>query len=265
MHVLVLGGTSEARQLAIKLDGLHGTTVTSSLAGRVADPVLPVGEVRIGGFGGVDGLCEWITEHEVTHVVDATHPYAATMTAHAVEVCTAADVPLVLVRRAPWSPLAEDDWITVPSMPAAAQALADRPALARVLLTIGRQGVHHFASLDDRHFIVRCIDPPEGEVPAHSSILESRGPFDLEGERELLDEHRIDVVVSKNSGGKLTSAKLQAARERGIPVVMVERPPVQDDVPVVPTADKCVTWLLKRRTPRAAPDAADGIDGVVTP
>lgn len=259
MHVLVLGGTSEARQLAARLDGVHGTTVTSSLAGRVADPVLPVGEVRVGGFGGVDGLTTWLTENEITHVVDATHPYSVTMTEHAVQACANAGLPLVVLHRAPWRPLAEDSWITVPSMEAAADALTERPALTRILLTIGRQGVHYFAHLTDQHFIVRCIDAPEGEVPEHSSILEARGPFDLAGERELLDEHRIEALVSKNSGGKLTSAKLQAARERGIPVIMVDRPPVPEGVDVVSTVDACATWLRTRR------DAGSGRDGQVAP
>ncbi|MGB7364922.1 MAG: cobalt-precorrin-6A reductase [Rhodococcus sp. (in: high G+C Gram-positive bacteria)] len=263
MHVLLLGGTSEARQLAVKLDGTHGTQVTSSLAGRVADPVLPVGEVRVGGFGGVDGLRAWITDNHVTHVVDATHPYAETMTEHAVEVCTEMGVPLVLLRRAPWSPLTDDDWVSVPSMEAAASALAERPSLTRVLLTIGRQGVHHFAALDDRHFVVRCIDPPEGDMPRHTSVLEARGPFELLGERDLLDEHRIDVVVSKNSGGKLTSAKLQAARERGIPVIMVERPGVPDTADVVATADACAMWLRTRRAAGGSPDGA-GVGDVPT-
>lgn len=247
MHVLVLGGTSEARQLAARLDGVHGTAVTSSLAGRVADPVMPVGETRIGGFGGVDGLSAWITEHQVTHVVDATHPYAETMTAHAVEACASLSVPLVLVRRAPWTPLAEDNWILVPSMDAAAAALQERPELKRVLLTIGRQAVDRFAGIDDRHFLVRCIDPPEVELPPHTSVIQARGPFELAGERDLLDEHRIDVLVSKNSGGKLTSAKLQAARERGIPVIMVERPATPEGVDVVVSVDKCQSWLRQRR------------------
>ncbi|MBY6366112.1 cobalt-precorrin-6A reductase [Rhodococcoides corynebacterioides] len=252
MHVLLLGGTSEARQLAAALNGRRGIEVTSSLAGRVADPALPVGQVRSGGFGGVDGLRTWLREHEVTHLVDATHPYAETMTRHAVQAAAEESVPLMVLHRAPWTPLHEDRWIDAPSMADAAAVIADHPEWARVLLTIGRQGVHHFADLDDREFTVRCIDPPEDPMPPRTTVLAERGPFDLDSERELFARIDADVLVTKNSGGKLTSAKLRVARERGLPVVMVQRPPLPDGTPFVSTVAECERWVLTTQPVRSA-------------
>ena len=218
-RVLVLGGTAEARALAATLEADPAYAVVSSLAGRVRDPVLPVGEVRVGGFGGIDGLAAWLAQHRIDVVVDATHPFAATISAHAVTAAQRCGVQLITLRRKPFEPRPGDRWVRVQSLAAAARAIVG----ARVFLTIGRQGVSAFAD-NPQWFLIRAIDPPDPPLPARHELLLRRGPFDLPGERALLAEHRIDAVVSKNSGGALTVAKLDAAREAGIPVVMIERP-----------------------------------------
>ncbi|MFJ8471654.1 cobalt-precorrin-6A reductase [Kitasatospora sp. NPDC094011] len=240
-HVLVLGGTTEGRALAAALDGRPGLRVTSSLAGRVAQPRLPVGDVRIGGFGGPDGLAAWLRTEAVDAVVDATHPFAAGMSHNAALAAAATGVPLLVLRRPGFAPVAGDRWHRVPSLAAAAELL---PGLGRrVFLSSGRQGIAAFAHLDRLHFLSRSVDPPEPPLPASLDVLLDRGPFTLDGERALLREHRIDVVVTKDSGGAATAPKLTAARELGLPVVVVERPPVPDGVPVAPDVEQAVRWL----------------------
>ncbi|MEE1787341.1 cobalt-precorrin-6A reductase [Streptomyces sp. SP17BM10] len=240
-HVLILGGTTEGRALAGELAGHPDLRVTSSLAGRVARPRLPAGEVRVGGFGGPDGLAAWLRAERVAAVVDATHPFAAGMSRNAAVAAAATGVPLLALRRPGWSPVDGDRWHPVPSLAAAAEAL---PALGRrVFLTTGRQGIATFAHLDGLHFTARSVDPPEPPLPSSLDILLDRGPFTLEGERELLREHRIDVLVTKDSGGAATAPKLTAARELGLPVVVVERPPLPDGVPVAPDVPGAVRWL----------------------
>jgi precorrin-6A/cobalt-precorrin-6A reductase len=240
--VLILGGTAEARALAAALvDG--GVPVVSSLAGRVRDPALPAGEVRIGGFGGVDGLAAWLAEHDATAVVDATHPFASTMTAHAVAACAATGVPLVVLRRPGWTP--QPGWIWAGSLADAADRL---PALGeRVFLTTGRTSLSTFAGLD-LEFLVRCVDPPSGRLPRRTTVLLSRGPFTVHGERALLREHRIDVLVTKDSGGPLTSAKLAAAREEGVRVLVVRQPALPPGVEAVTTVASALTRLRIRST-----------------
>ena len=235
--VLILGGTAEARALAAALvdSGVH---VVSSLAGRVRDPALPVGEVRIGGFGGVEGLAAWLREHGVAAVVDATHPFASTMTAHAVSATVAAGVPLVVLRRPGWPP--DPDWTWADSLPAAAAAL---PTLGkRAFLTTGRTSLSAFADLD-LEFLVRCVDPPSGPMPRRVHVLLSRGPFTVDGERSLIREHGVDVLVTKDSGGPLTSAKLAAAREEGVTVLVVRRPPLPAGVEAVDTVEAALARL----------------------
>jgi precorrin-6A/cobalt-precorrin-6A reductase len=229
--VLILGGTAEARALAAALVGSR-VRVVSSLAGRVRNPALPAGEVRVGGFGGADGLAAWLAAHRVGVVVDATHPFAARMTANAVAACAATGVPLLVLRRPGWPP--EPDWILVDSLPAAAAVL---PALGeRVFLTTGRTGLAAFAGLD-LDVLVRCVDPPSGPLPRRARVVLDRGPFTVDGERALLREHRIDVLVTKDSGGALTAPKLAAARAEGVRVVVVRRPPLPAGVEVVETVD----------------------------
>jgi precorrin-6A/cobalt-precorrin-6A reductase len=235
--VLILGGTAEARALAAALVDA-GVRVVSSLAGRVRDPALPVGEVRIGGFGGVEGLAAWLREHGVAAVVDATHPFASTMTAHAVSATAAAGVPLVVLRRPGWPP--DPDWTWADSLPAAAAAL---PTLGkRVFLTTGRTSLAAFADLD-LEFLVRCVDPPSGPMPRRVHVLLSRGPFTVDGERLLMREHGVDVLVTKDSGGPLTSAKLAAAREEGVAVLVVRRPPLPAGVEAVDTVAAALARL----------------------
>ncbi|MET7492189.1 cobalt-precorrin-6A reductase [Streptomyces sp900116325] len=247
MHVLVLGGTTEARRLAESLVGAlpAGARVTSSLAGRVASPKLPPGEVRVGGFGGADGLAEWLRTHRVDALIDATHPFAGTISFHAASAATAAHVPLLALRRPGWVPVDGDRWHPVGSLDEAAAAL---PTLGRrVFLTTGRMGLAAFADLDSLWFLMRSVDAPEGPCPARMEVLLDRGPFTLDGERELIRRHRLDVLVTKDSGGDATAPKLAAAREAGIPVVVVRRPPVPEGVPVAATPEAAVEWLAGLR------------------
>ncbi|MFD8983228.1 cobalt-precorrin-6A reductase [Streptomyces sp. NPDC059564] len=241
-HVLILGGTTEARRLAEALEHDASYRVTTSLAGRVAAPVLPPGESRIGGFGGVVGLAGWIITHDVTHVVDATHPFAERMSFHASEAGALTGVPLLALRRPGWSPGPGDAWTFADSLEGAA-ALLPGPGAGRVFLTTGRMGLHSFAHLADPWFLVRSVDPPTGPVPPRLEVLLERGPFALEDERELLARHRIDVLVTKDSGGSATAPKLTAAREAGIPVLVVRRPAVPAGVAEAPSVEAALRWL----------------------
>lgn len=238
-HVLILGGTTEGRALAQALLG-SGLRVTSSLAGRVSRPAQLPGSVRTGGFGGVDGLLGWLDAHGVAAVVDATHPYAATMTEHAAQACSATNTPLLRLQRPGWQAAAGDVWHRVASLPAAA-ALADSLG-DRVFLTIGRQEVAAFAGLR-AWCLVRAIEPVDPPLPRRCETLLARGPFALDEERDTLARWGIDVLVSKDSGGDATAAKLVAARERGVPVVLVDRPALPAGVPVVADVPAATAWL----------------------
>jgi precorrin-6A/cobalt-precorrin-6A reductase len=242
-RVLVLGGTGEARRLATALVD-RGVGVVSSLAGRTADPLLPPGEVRIGGFGGAAGLAAWLQEHPVAAVVDATHPFAATMTAHAAEAAAVTGTPLLRLQRPGWTAGPGDDWRWVGSLEEAAAAVA---GFGHVFLTTGRTGLGAFAGLA-QEVLVRSVDPPEPPLPPRTTVVLERGPFTLDEELALMREHAVDVVVTKDSGGHLTDAKLAAARQLGIPVVVVRRPPLPPGVPVVATVEEAVDWVL--RSPR---------------
>jgi precorrin-6A/cobalt-precorrin-6A reductase len=237
-QVLVLGGTGEARRLAAALVA-DGVDVLSSLAGRTAQPVLPEGPVRIGGFGGADGLADWLAEHRPRAVVDATHPFAAQITASAATAAAAHGTPLVRLQRPGWTPQLGDTWRFVDSLTAAADAVA---GFGSVFLTTGRQGVRAFADLPGR-VLVRSVDPPDEPLPAGATLLLDRGPFSVADELALMRQHAVDVVVTKDSGGHLTEAKLTAARELGIPVVLVRRPPLPDGVPVVATVEEALAWV----------------------
>ncbi|GAA2605230.1 cobalt-precorrin-6A reductase [Streptomyces axinellae] len=246
MHVLILGGTTEARRLAELLHGeMPDTRVTSSLAGRVAGPRLPPGEVRIGGFGGEAGLAEWLRAHRVDVLIDATHPFAETISFNAARAAATAHVPLLALRRPGWVAEPGDDWHPVDSLTAAAALL---PQLGRrIFLTTGRMGLAAFAGPESAGlwFLARSVDPPEpGQpVPARMELLLERGPFTLEAERALLSSRRIDVLVTKDSGGAATAPKLAAAREARIPVVLVRRPPVPEGVRVVTTPAEAARTL----------------------
>ncbi|MDH6577227.1 cobalt-precorrin-6A reductase [Kitasatospora sp. MAP5-34] len=243
-HVLILGGTTEARRLAAELAADPALRITSSLAGRVAEPRLPTGEVRIGGFGGPDGLAAWLREQRVDALIDATHPFAGTISRNAATAAAEVHVPLLALRRPSWVPVAGDSWHPVGSLDEAAAAL---PALGRrIFLTTGRQGLAAFAHLTDLFFLARSVDAPEAPMPPRTEVLLDRGPFTLEGERAVLREHRIDVLVTKDSGGAATAPKLAAARELGLPVVIVRRPPAPAGVPEVPDVAGAVAWVVRQ-------------------
>lgn len=239
-RVLILGGTGEARELARLLTEKQIRVITS-LAGRVADPRLPVGEVRSGGFGGAEGLREWLVSNGIDAVIDATHPFAARITSNADAACRAAGTPLLRLLRPPWRPEPGDRWESVPDLDAAAALLggADR----RILLTTGRQDVARFAGVADAWFLIRVVDPPTGALPARHEILRSRGPYHLAAERELLAANDIDTLVTKNSGGEMTRPKLDAAHELGIRVIVVERPQEPAATPTVDDPVAAAAWV----------------------
>ena len=239
LRVLVLGGTAEARELAGRL-AADGHEVTTSLAGRTRHPRLPPGGVRAGGFGGIEGLAAALADVDV--LVDATHPFAATMTEHAAAAAGRTGTPLVVLRRPGWTAGPGDRWTRVPSLAAAAAAIAPG---ARVLLATGRQGVGAFVGVD-AWFLVRAIEAPD-ELPPRAELVLARGPFALDDERALLDRHGITVVVAKDSGGA-TEAKLVAARERGLPVLLVDRPPLPDGVVAVDGVDEVLARLEQLAT-----------------
>ena len=244
--MLVLGGTTEATQLVEALAphlGEHLDLVTS-FAGRTAHPTAPAGRVRLGGFGGTDGLEAYLRSARVDLVVDALHPFAAVMPFHAAEACARAGIERLKLQRPPWTPVDGDRWIEVADMGAAADAVR-RSGAERVLLTIGRQELDPFRSVAGTVFVVRSIEPADlgGSWTAVERL--DRGPFPIEAERALLETERIDLVVTKNSGGPATAAKLAAAREQAIPVVVVRRLPVPPG-PIVTTVDGALAWIGER-------------------
>jgi precorrin-6A/cobalt-precorrin-6A reductase len=198
-----------------------------------------VGEVRVGGFGGPDGLARWLRESGASAAVDATHPFAERISASAALACPAAGIPLLRLERPGWSERPGDRWHRVGDLRAAAELL---PSLGRrVLLTTGRQGLSAFADIGGCWFLVRCVEPPAPPLPARHELLLDRGPYTLSGELALIDRRAIDVVVTKDSGGRLTEAKLDAARVRALPVVVVDRPP-RPDVQTVATVGEAAAW-----------------------
>ncbi|MFI7063482.1 cobalt-precorrin-6A reductase [Kribbella sp. NPDC050124] len=238
MKLLLLGGTGEARSLAQELSR-SGVHVVSSLAGRTTDARLPVGEVRHGGFGGVEGLIDWLRDNAVDALVDATHPFAATMTSHAAAAARELDLPFLVLRRPGWTATKGDIWHWVDSPDAAARLLPD--VGSRAFLTIGRQGLHEFAGVGV-WMLARCVDPPE-PVPTWCELILDRGPYDVPGELSVLREHDIDVLVTKDSGGPQTSAKLVAARQLGVPVIVIRRPPLPAGVQAVESATEVLAWV----------------------
>ncbi len=239
MRVLLLGGTGEASRLAACLARDDRFDTTLSLAGVTQSPMLSPVPCRIGGFGGTDGLCAWLRAECIEAVIDATHPYAQRISANARYATEAAGVPLLRIERAPWRPQPGDRWTLVPDADAAAAAIG--PVPLRVLLTVGSKSLAAFRAAPQHHYVIRCIDPPDPSLlPPHAELLLARGPFALAAEAALLANRHIARLVSKNSGGDATGAKLAACRNAGIPVVMIDRPDsVSGAAPTDPLA-----WLL---------------------
>jgi precorrin-6A/cobalt-precorrin-6A reductase len=238
MTILILGGTAEARQLAAALvaDGLD---VISSLAGRVSTPNLPAGRLRVGGFGGAGGLADYLRRAHTSAVVDATHPFAARMTKNVVQAASTTSTPLVRLERPGWGehPHA-NTWTWVPDV-SGARAAAE--TARRPFLTTGRQSLRDFDAWADRDVVVRLVDPPATSWPPRWNLILSRGPYSYDGEHTILTEHAIDVILTKDSGGTHTIAKLDAADNLGIPVVIIARPE-PPPVPFLRTVAEAVAW-----------------------
>lgn len=220
MRILILGGTAEARALAGRLVGM-GHEVVTSLAGRTQTPKLPQGNVRVGGFGGIAGLETYLRAAHIERVVDATHPYAGTISANAVAAARGSGIPLVRLMRPAWEPEMGERWTMVESFSEAAAAL---PAGARVLVTTGHAELGRFLERNDCRLVVRLIERPGEPVPGHAKLILARPPYTLADELALMRGEAITHLVSKNSGGEQTRAKLEAARQLGIEVVMIARP-----------------------------------------
>ena len=244
-RVLILGGSGEAADLARALAPRTGLDVITSLAGRTRRPAVIPGRVRTGGFGGAAGLADFLRAEGVDVVVDATHPYAATISRHAVQACRALGVPRLQVRRPAWTPSSGDRWSEVASLHAAAEAVerAKMSGQGCVFLTTGAKDVQVFRPLRAVKFLVRLVDAPRTPLPlARHALVIDRGPFTVAGERSLLRERRVELLVSKNSGGAATYPKLAAARELQVPVIMVDRPPPEPG-DRVETAEDALRWL----------------------
>lgn len=240
MRALILGGTGNANQLAErcvaeKIDAIY------SYAGRTQIPLGHELPTRIGGFGGVAGLADFIREQSITHVIDATHPFAAEMSRHAVEACAATGIPLVALERTPWVRASGDHWIEVTDINAAVAALPEKRA--RVFLAIGRQHLAPFAAKPQHAYTLRFVDAPDGALPLpEAEVIVSRGPFTLEDDRELMRWRGVEYLVARNSGGAGARAKIDAARELGLPVIMIERPALPDR-PQVESVEEVLAWL----------------------
>ena len=219
--ILLLGGTAEANALARAL-AARGVPAIYSYAGRTASPAAQPLPTRSGGFGGAAGLAQWIEANRIAAVIDATHPFAARISANAAAACAEAGVALAALERPPWRPEPGDDWRDAASVEAAAAVLPARPA--RVFLAIGRQELAPFAARPEHHYLLRVIDRPAAPPLPGAEVVVDRGPFTTDGDRALMARHGVDMVVAKNAGGDGARAKLAAARDLGLPVVMVARP-----------------------------------------
>jgi len=244
-RLLILGGTGDAAALAARASQIADVEVVYSLAGRTQQPFTPkMGTVRIGGFGGAAGLAAFLDCSQIDLLIDATHPFAAQISANAAIAAAECNVPHLMLVRPAWEMVEGDRWIEVANHSEAATALSGQSQ--RVFLTIGRQELAEFAGLDAIWFLMRAIDPPAPNTPVpNGKLLLARGPFTLEDERELLLEYQIDTIVSKNSGGAATYAKIVAARDLGIPVVMVQRPQIPDVEQVADVAG-AISWLIQK-------------------
>ena len=221
-NILILGGTAEASLLAEAV-AREGLRATLSYAGRVANPSAQPIPVRTGGFGGVAGLVRYLADERISHLIDATHPFAAEMSRHAVAAARQTATPLIALQRAEWQIGPGDRWTRVADIPAAASALTGPPL--RIFLAIGRQHLVDFAGQPQHHYLLRLVDPPGAPLPLpHATAIIARGPFSESGDIDLLRTHQIDTIVAKNAGGSGAEAKLIAARRLGIPVILIDRP-----------------------------------------
>jgi len=244
LKLLILGGTTEASAVAKALAGDNRVAPILSLAGRTKAPAAPPVPYRVGGFGGPDGLAAYLEAEDIDLLIDATHPFADRIKRNAVAAAAKARVPLLAIRRPQWTPQPGDRWSVVPDMEAAVGALGETPK--RVFLTIGQKELAPFRAAPQHHYVIRSVDPPDvSSRPLNAEIITARGPFDEEDERTLLGRHEIEAIVTKNSGGSATQAKLAAARALGIPVVMVARPE-HPDAERVETAEAALAWLEER-------------------
>jgi precorrin-6A/cobalt-precorrin-6A reductase len=243
VRVLILGGTGDAAQLAAKLSAFPDLEVISSLAGRTLQPTLPPGLLRSGGFGGAEGLTAYLQDQNIKALIDATHPFAAQMSWNAAAATAKTGVPYLRLERPAWTKERGDRWIDVETVEAAVQAIPSDAK--RVFLSIGRQQLAPFVSLSHRWFLMRAIDPPGAHLPLPpGELLLDRGPFSLAQERQLLQDYRIDAMVSKNSGGAATYPKLIAARELNLTVVMVQRPTMPPGETVA-DVEGAIAWLCQ--------------------
>jgi precorrin-6A/cobalt-precorrin-6A reductase len=240
-RVLILGGTAEARELAGRLAGRSELRVTLSLAGRTASPAPQPVPVRSGGFGGAAGLADYIVKERVDVLIDATHPYAAVMSANAAEAARKTKVPFVALRRPPWIATEGDRWIEVSDVYAAVQALGPTPR--RVFVAIGRNELAPLQDAPAHHYLIRSVDPVDPPLPLpHVSYVTGRGPFGEVDDRALIEAHGIDAIIAKNSGGTPTYGKIAAARALGIDVIILRRPATPEG-PAVPTVDAGIEWF----------------------
>jgi precorrin-6A/cobalt-precorrin-6A reductase len=246
LRVLILGGTADANRLAEAVANDPRIDAVLSYAGRTENPAPPPIAWRVGGFGGIDGLKHYLVAEKIARVVDATHPFAAQMSAHAVAACAAA-VPLLALERPPWRRAPGDHWIEVDDLPAAAEALGAVPR--RVFLGIGRLHLEIFAAHSQHAYLVRLVDPPRAALPLRDAeVIVARAPFDRAGDRAMLTKFRADIIVAKNAGGNSASAKIEAARELALPVVMIRRPfiPARETVEALA---EVLRWLGHDRPP----------------
>jgi precorrin-6A/cobalt-precorrin-6A reductase len=240
MRVLLLGGTTEASHIGREL-AAAGVTGVFSYAGRTATPIAQPMPMRVGGFGGVDGLAEYVRREAITHVIDATHPFASQISGNAIEACAQTSTPLIALVREPWVAGPDDKWLLVRTIEEAAAALPDRPA--RIFLAIGRQHLRAFADRSQHFYLLRLVDAPATALPLpDAEIVLARGPFTTEGDLALLRGHRITHVVARNSGGEGAKAKLEAARVLGLPVIMIDRPCLPERR-TAQSVDEIMHWL----------------------
>jgi precorrin-6A/cobalt-precorrin-6A reductase len=239
-RVLILGGTGEGAQLAAHLAERVDLTVISSLAGRVSEPRLPKGLVRVGGFGGLDALASYLVNEKIKVVIDATHPFAGRISRSAEVACRRTGLPFIALLRPPWRRLAGDRWHEVPDFQRAAEFVDTK--MGRVFLSIGRQELGSFSECSNAWFLIRAIEEPAECLPPHCRVLLRRGPFEFNEELQLLRDHSINCLVSKNSGGPATYTKIEAARFLNIPVVMINRP-IKHIVQAVETIEDAISKL----------------------